>query len=312
MIRIRKFEERVKALGAAGELGGSHLYLGEEAVAAGVCAALRADDYITSTHRCHGHVIAKGGDLGRSMAELFGRETGYCKGKGGEMHIADMELGIISANGIIAAGLPIANGAGLAVKLRGSDQVSVAFFGDGAASAGAFHESLNLATIWNLPVVFVCENNGWVELTRSAEVTARDGVAQHGEAYGIPGTRVDGNDVFAVHAAAAGAVARARAGEGPSLIEARTYRTCDHSEGLEAVVGGVRTEQELEEWRARDPIPRLAEQLAQAGVSEADLAALEERIESEIDAAVEFARSSARPAREAAYEDMWIESGSAS
>jgi pyruvate dehydrogenase E1 component alpha subunit len=308
MVRIRQFEERVQALGAAGELRGSHLYLGEEGVAAGVCTALREDDYIASTHRCHGHVIAKGADLGRCLAELFGRETGYCRGKGGEMHIADMSLGIISANGIIGAGMPIANGAALAAKLRGSDQVSVVFFGDGAASAGAFHESLNLAAVWTLPTVFVCENNGWVELTRTAEVTARDGVAQHAEGYGIPGTRVDGNDVLAVYAVVQEAVARARAGCGPSLIEAVTYRIGDHGEGMETVVGGgVRSAEEIEEWRRRDPIASLQARLRAAGVEESELTAIDERTAAEVAAAVEFARSSPTPSPAAATEDMWTE-----
>ena len=255
MMRIRFFEERVAALKATGELPGAvHIYIGEEAVAAGVCATLSVDDYITSTHRGHGHVLAKDGRMDRCMAELFGKRDGYCKGKGGSMHIADPGLGIIGANGIVGAGMPIAVGAALSSAQRGSGQVAVSFFGDGGSTHGTFHESLNLATVWSLPVIFVCENNGVSQLTPTAEVAALGSVAQHGAAYGIPGVAIDGNDVVAVHEATQAAVQRARNGDGPTLIEAITFRIHNHSEGLEAIVGQIRDLDEIERWRERDPL----------------------------------------------------------
>jgi TPP-dependent pyruvate/acetoin dehydrogenase alpha subunit len=307
MLRVRRFEERAKALHAAGQIGSTHSYIGEEAIAAGVCEALRDDDYVTSNHRGHGHIIAKGGELSRCMAELFGRETGYCKGKGGTMHIADLSLGIIGANGIVAAGIPIANGAGLAARLRGTDQVSVAFFGDGAAAAGAFHESLNLAAIWSLPVVFVCENNGWIEFMRFETLSATSEVARQADGYGIPGVRVDGNDAFEVHRVASEAVARARAGAGPTLIEAVTTRIYEHSLGMEAIIGELRSEEELDGWRARDPLSKLRGELIEDGVDAAELDALDEQITQEVDRAVEFSLASPEPPIELAFTDMWCE-----
>ena len=308
MLRIRRFEERVAALHSAGELVGAvHLYVGQEAVAGAVCAALRDDDYVASNHRGHGHIVAKGGEIARCMAELFGRKTGYCRGKGGSMHIADMALGIIGANGIVGAGIPIATGAGLSAKLRGSSQVAVCFFGDGASNEGAFHESLNLAAIWLLPVVYVCENNGWGEVTRMEKVTARGAIAPRAEGYGIPGVTVDGNDAVAVHTAATTAIARARAGDGPTLIEATTFRMHEHAQGLEMIVGRLRAEEELEAWRARDPIERLRATLEERGVDAGMIDSLDETITAEVEAAVEFALASPAPAPEAAFEDMWLE-----
>ena len=307
MLRIRKFEERSQALAGAGEFPGVvHLYIGQEAVASGVCSMLRDDDFITSTHRGHGHIVAKGGELDRCMAELFGRETGYCGGKGGSMHLADMDLGIIGANGIVGAGIPIATGAALSAQLRGTDQVSVSFFGDGAANEGTLHESLNLAALWSLPVVYVCENNGYSELTPTEVVTAGE-IAKRGEAFGIPGVRIDGNDAFAVAAAAGDAVARARAGEGPTLIEAMTYRIRNHAEGLERAFPDSQPEAEIESWRARCPIKRHHAALVDRGVDPGEMAAIEAEIETEIDAAVEFARASDPPRPEAALEDVWKE-----
>jgi TPP-dependent pyruvate/acetoin dehydrogenase alpha subunit len=308
MVRVRKFEERSLALAGAGEFPGVvHLYIGEEAVAAGVCAALREDDFITSNHRGHGHIVAKGGELARCMAELYGRETGYCGGKGGSMHIADMALGIIGANGIVGAGIPIATGAALSAQLRGTDQVSASFFGDGATSEGTFHESLNLAAIWSLPVVYVCENNGFSEFTRTEDVVAGGSIAARAAGYGIPGFTVDGNDAFAVHAVVSEAVSRARAGDGPTLIEAATYRVRSHAEGLELAFPRLQSKQEIQEWVGRDPIPRHRDVLVQAGVDPVDLERLETEIAADVDAAVEFARASALPDPSTAFTDVWKE-----
>jgi pyruvate dehydrogenase E1 component alpha subunit len=303
MLRIRRFEERVGALSAVGEPVSGHLYIGQEAVAAGVCAALRDDDYITSTHRGHGHIIAKGGDLGRCMAELYAKATGYCGGKGGSMHIADMALGIIGANGIVGAGLPIAVGSGLSAKLQGRDQVTVCFFGDGAANQGTFHESLNLAAVWKLPVVFVCEHNGWGELTRSDAVTAGE-IAARAAGYALPGVVVDGNDAMLVFEQAVEAVARARAGDGATLIEARTYRIREHSEGLQ-MFARLRAEAEVEEWRARDPVERLRRRLADSGLATDELDAIDAEVLAEVDAAVAFAKDSPEPDPQAAFSDVF-------
>jgi TPP-dependent pyruvate/acetoin dehydrogenase alpha subunit len=310
MLRIRRFEERLAQLASAGEPVTGHLYIGEEAVAAGVCTALRDDDYITSTHRGHGHIIAKGGDLGRCMAELYAKRTGYCGGKGGSMHIADMALGIIGANGIVGAGLPIASGAALASKLRGHDTVSIAFFGDGAANHGTLAESLNMAAVWSLPVIFVCENNGWAELSRTESLTAGEIVARS-EPYGVPGQQVDGNDALAVFEAASEAVDRAREGGGPSLIEAKTYRMREHNEALARFVA-LRRDGELETWRDRDPIERHRRRMIEDGAAEAELDALDCEVIAEVDAAVEFARASPSPDPEAAYTDMFADEESTS
>ena len=308
MLRVRRFEERTQALAATGEFPGVvHLYLGQEASGAGVCAALRDDDYITSTHRGHGHIVAKGGELARCMAELYGRDTGYCRGKGGSMHIADMGLGIIGANGIVGAGIPIAVGAALSAQLRKTDQVSVSFFGDGASNEGTFHEAMNLAAVWKLPVVFVCENNGYSELSRTEDVTALPEIARRADAYGIPAVRVDGNDGFAVYEAMVEAVERARAGNGPSLVETLTYRWRDHAEGLELAFPGNRPEDEIEEWRSqRDPIVRHRAALQEIGVDAAEIDAIDAAIVAEVEAAVEFAKSSPAPDPQEAFTDVWL------
>jgi TPP-dependent pyruvate/acetoin dehydrogenase alpha subunit len=308
MLRVRRFEERAQALAAAGEFPGVvHLYIGQEAVAAGVCSALRADDFITSNHRGHGHVIAKGGEASRCMAELYGRATGYCGGKGGSMHMADMALGIIGANGIVGAGIPIATGAALSARLRGTDQVSVAFFGDGASNEGTFHESLNLAAIWNLPVIFVCENNGFQEFTLSADAVALGAVVQRADAYGIPGVSVDGNDAFAVHDAVAEAVERARSGLGPTLLEAHTYRMRSHAEGLELAFPDFQSREEVDAWAGRDPIVRHREALLADHVEAATLERIDAEAIAELDAAVEFARNSPEPDLSTAFTDVWKE-----
>jgi pyruvate dehydrogenase E1 component alpha subunit len=304
MLKIRHFEERVKNLFAAGELPGFvHLYLGQEAVAAGACAALRDDDYITSTHRGHGHIIAKGGDVKRMMAELYAKATGYNKGKGGSLHIADPTLGILGANGIVGAGIPIATGAALSAKLRKTDQVTICFFGDGAANQGTFHEAINLASAFDLPIVYVCENNLYAVGTRQSQVRKIEDIADRGTAYGMPGLAIDGNNVIAVHEATKEAVDRARAGEGPTLIECKTYRWRTHFEGEPDT---YRPPEEVKAWMKREPIAPYRSQLIESGVlSEAEAAEIESAVLREIDEAVEFGRSSPSPKPESALEDLW-------
>src|SRR5204863_6908012 len=252
MLTIRHFEERAGKEFASGKIPGFvHLYAGEEAVAVGVCAHLTDDDFITSHHRGHGHCIAKGVDLYEMVAELLGRESGACRGKGGSMHIADVNKGMLGANGIVGGGFPLAVGAGLTARTNGKGQVAVCFFGDGAANQGTFHEGLNLAGIWKLPVIFVAENNGYAESTPvTYHMSCRD-IADRAAGYGMPGVSVDGLDVFAVYEAAGEAIARARRGEGPSLIECKTYRYYGHFEGDTIM---YRTKDELEFYRGRDPI----------------------------------------------------------
>ena len=272
MWRIRRFEEAVDDLFARGLMHGTmHLSIGQEASATGTCFALRDDDAITSTHRGHGHCIAKGADLGRMMAELLAKETGYCRGRGGSMHIADAATGNLGANGIVAGGIPIAAGAGLAYQLQGIDRVVVSFFGDGATNEGAFHEGVNLASIWKLPVVFVCENNKYGMSFSTEKSMAVESVAERASAYGIPGVTIDGNDVEAVHEAVTTAADRARSGEGPTLVEALTYRWKGHSKSDKNL---YRTREEIAEWRDKDPIGRFETLVVDRGVL--DAAAVEE------------------------------------
>jgi TPP-dependent pyruvate/acetoin dehydrogenase alpha subunit len=294
MQRIRVFEQTVFDCIKRGLIsGGPHLYLGEEAVAAGVCGALRAGDYITSTHRGHGHCIAKGGQFKPMLAELFTKATGYCKGKGGTMHIADMDLGILGANGIVGAGLPIAVGAALSSRLKGAGWVVAAFFGDGASNTGSFHESVNLAAVWKLPVLFVCENNLFGMFTPMCDCTPIKDIALRAQGYGIPGVIVDGNDVLAVYAAAAEAVERGRAGLGPTLIECKTYRHIGHFVGDNDL---YRSAEETERWKQRDPIPRCRQILMERGVlDETKERQILAEIEREAEDAVEFAVSSPEP-----------------
>jgi TPP-dependent pyruvate/acetoin dehydrogenase alpha subunit len=294
MLTIRLFEQRVSREFRTGEIPGFvHMYVGEEAVAAGVCANLDDSDYITSTHRGHGHCIAKGCDLRGMMAEIYGREDGLCKGRGGSMHIADFSRGMLGANAIVGGGIALATGAGLASSVRGSGQVAVAFFGDGAANQGVLHESLNLASIWKLPVLYVCENNGFAESTPAAYATSVPDVATRAAAYGIPGVIVDGSDVVEVFAAAREAVRRARAGEGPTLLEIKTYRFMGHFEGDP---DRYRDNGEREEVRRRDAVAALREQLLAAGqATEEGLDALRAEIEAAVSQAVEFARASPFP-----------------
>lgn len=259
MNKIRFFENRVAELFAAGKIPGFvHLYVGEEAVASGVCANLTDQDYITSTHRGHGHLIAKGGDIKLMMAELFGKRTGYCKGKGGSMHIADLDLGIMGANGIVGGGPPLATGAALACQYLENGRVAVCFFGDGASNQGTTHEAMNLATCWKLPVVFVNENNMYGISSCTINSMCVSNIAERAAAYDMPGVVVDGNDVIAVHEATGEAIARAREGKGPSLVECKTYRHRGHFEGDPCV---YRPDEELAKWKERDPIPRIEEKL---------------------------------------------------
>ncbi|MBI2015971.1 MAG: thiamine pyrophosphate-dependent dehydrogenase E1 component subunit alpha [Candidatus Rokubacteria bacterium] len=305
MARIRAFEERVRKEFAAGKLPGFvHLYAGQEAVAAGVCACLRPTDYIVSNHRGHGHCIAKGVDPKGMMAELYGRATGTCKGKGGSMHIADIDKGMLGANGIVGAGFPLACGPGLTAKVKGTDQVSVCFFGDGATNQGTFHESVNLAAIWKLPVIFVAENNGYAEATPVSYAVSVPVLADRAQAYGIPGVTVDGMNVVAVHEAAAKAVARARAGEGPTLLECKTYRYYGHFEGD---AQSYKTKEEVQRYRDRDPLRVFRQQAAETGsIPSAELDAIDAKAAAEIDAAVAFAESSPEPRPEDTFTDVYV------
>ena len=310
MLRIRRFEEQVGQLFAQGQLPGFvHLYIGEEAVGAGVCAALRNDDYIVSTHRGHGHVIAKGGDFNRMMAELFGKATGYCKGKGGSMHIADFSIGMLGACGIVGGGIPSAVGAAMSAWYRQTDQVSVSFFGDGAANEGSFHESLNLASTMRLPAIFVCENNQYGEFTPSHRAMNIRNIADRALGYGIPGVIVDGTNALAVYDAAATAVARARSGAGPTLIEAKTHRRGGHAEGEKAFLAGqqYRDAEELAAMAANDPLLKLHSIIIEQGIAPAEmLEDLDDTITRAVEAAVVFARQSPEPALESIYEDTWV------
>lgn len=310
ILRIRRFEEEVGRLFKKGQLPGLvHLYIGEEAVGAGVCAALRDDDYITSTHRGHGHVIAKGGDVNRMMAELFGKATGYCKGKGGSQHIADFEIGMIGACGIVGGGIPLAVGAGLSAKYRKTDQVSVCFFGDGAANEGTFHESLNLASAFKLPVIFVCENNQYGEFTPAVTVMNIKDIAVRAAGYGVPGIIADGTNALDMYAVAHEAVERARQGKGPTLIEAKTHRRGGHAEGEEAFLAGqqYRLPEEVAEAQAKDPLTILHTYIVEHRIVPAtELENVDHEITESVTAAVDYARSSPDPAPESIFEDTWV------
>ncbi|MBI2842359.1 MAG: thiamine pyrophosphate-dependent dehydrogenase E1 component subunit alpha [Armatimonadetes bacterium] len=305
MALIRAFEDTASRLYKEGRLPGFlHLYIGEEAVAAGACANLRPDDYITSTHRGHGHVIAKGADVKRMMAELFAKKTGYCRGKGGSMHIFDFKLGVLGANGIVGGGIPIATGAGLSIKLRKTDQVAICFFGDGASNQGSFHESLNIAAVFRLPVIYLCENNCYALSTPQRCHQAVPRISDRASAYGMPGMTVDGQDVLAVYEAVKEAVERARSGGGPTLIEATTYRISGHHVGDSAP---YRSSEELEYWRRRDPIEAFQQRLISAGIiSEGDVKAMRKSIEEEMAAAVRYGEESPSPNIDEAYEDVFL------
>ncbi len=306
MVRIRIFEETAGKLMEDGKIPGAlHLYVGQEAVACGVMVHLNNEDWITSTHRGHGHLIAKGGEFDRMFAELYGRATGYCKGKGGSMHICAMELGMLGANGIVGGGPPIAVGAAFSNRFRKTDRVACTFFGDGASNEGAFHEAANMAGLYKLPVVFVCENNGYGEYTAQANHQAIVDVADRAAGYGMPGVVVDGMDAVAVYEAAGQAIDRARRGEGPTLLECKTYRFYDHV-GVRGMGLTYRTDDEVAYWKGRDPIVMLEQRLADQGIlSKAEAKAVHEEVTNAVQAGVKFADESPMPTPDALLEDVY-------
>ncbi|MCF7936407.1 MAG: thiamine pyrophosphate-dependent dehydrogenase E1 component subunit alpha [Synergistales bacterium] len=306
MVTIRSFEEKVEEFFFAGEIPGFvHLYIGEEAVAAGVMAHLDGGDYIQSTHRGHGHTIAKGAELEPMMAEIFGKNTGYCKGKGGSMHIADFGVGMIGANGVVGGGYNIAVGAGLALQMQGRRGVSVVFFGDGAANRGTFHEAANLASVWKLPVLFVCENNQWASTTPYRTTTAVEDVAVRAAGYDMPGVVVDGNDVFAVYEAAGELTASIREGGGPALLECKTYRIKGHYVGDPEM---YRTREEVREvFRRTDPLRIFADRVLAAGLMTAEeMDRAREESQAAVSRAVEYAERSPEPDPSELYEDLYV------
>ncbi|MBG7524871.1 thiamine pyrophosphate-dependent dehydrogenase E1 component subunit alpha [Pseudomonas aeruginosa] len=306
MRTIRAFEERLHVEFATGEIPGFvHLYAGEEASAAGEMAHLRDDDCIASTHRGHGHCIAKGVDVHGMMAEIYGKKTGVCQGKGGSMHIADLEKGMLGANGIVGAGAPLAAGAALAAKLKGSDAVAVAFFGDGGSNEGAVFEAMNLAAVWNLPCLFVAENNGYAEATAANWSVACDHIADRAAGFGMPGVTVDGFDFFAVHEAAGAAIERARAGEGPSLIEVKLTRYYGHFEGDAQT---YRDPDEVKHYReTRDCLKQFRERTCHAGLlSASDLDAIDAEVEARIEDAVQRAKNDPKPEPDDLLRDVYV------
>ena len=304
MVRIRRFEERVVREFADGNIPGSvHSYIGEEAVATGAIAHLKKEDYIMSTHRGHGHLIAKGGEPDKMMAELFAKKTGYCLGKGGSMHIANLDIGMLGAAGIVGSGIPIATGAALSAQLRGTDQVTICFFGDGASNIGRFHEGINLASVWHLPVVFICENNLWAVSVPTSTSLNVPNVADRAVSYGIPGVVVDGMDVMAVYEAVGEAVARARNGQGPTLIEAKTYRFRGHFEGDS---GTYRPQEEIDQWLQKDPINHYLKKLLEMKVlTKKQAEEIDKEAVAEMDAAVKFALESPFPEPEETLENVY-------
>ncbi|MDP2966242.1 MAG: thiamine pyrophosphate-dependent dehydrogenase E1 component subunit alpha [Pelolinea sp.] len=305
MLRIRFHEEAIKTLFTQGKIGGTtHLYIGQEAIAAGLVAQLRKDDFISSTHRGHGHMLAKGGELKPMLAEILGRADGYCKGKGGSMHIACITLGNLGANGIVSGGLPIAVGSGISAKMRGTDQITVVSFGDGAANEGNTHESMNLASLWKLPVLFLFENNRYAVSTETSRSMAGN-MEKRAAGYDLPFARVDGNDLEAVHFAAQDAIAYVRSGKGPFVMQGDTYRIEGHYYG-DAMV--YRSTEEVDGWRKKDPILRVEKLLAERGImSEAEYQQVRAEIQQEVNEAVAFAEASPQPALESIFEDVYTE-----
>jgi len=308
MVRIRRFEEEAGKMMENGKIPGAlHLYVGQEAVASGVMQHLSVKDQITSTHRGHGHLIAKGGEFSKMFAELYGKATGYCRGKGGSMHISNMELGMLGANGIVGGGPPIAMGAAFSNKFRKTKQVAVAFFGDGASNEGSFHEAANMAAVFKLPCLFVCENNGYGEYTPQANHQAVVDVADRAAGYGMPGIVVDGMDVIAVYEAVEAALKRARAGEGPTLIECKTYRFYDHV-GVRGMGLTYRTDEELETWKKRDAIIAFEARLLELGVvTQKSIDAIYAGVNAEIEEAIQFAEDSPFPEAHEMLEDVYSE-----
>ncbi len=305
MVTIRKFETLAGELFAAARIPGFiHLSIGQEASAVGVCSCLRKDDYLTTTHRGHGHMIAKGADLKKMVAEIFGKKTGYCKGKGGSMHIADFSLGILGANGVVAGGLPIVTGAGVSIKMRKTDQVAVCFFGDGAANRGTVHEAMNMASIWKLPIVFVIENNHYASTTPQNYACSVNDIYSRSASYNIPGTAVDGNNFLKVREVTLKAVQRARKGEGPSVIENKTYRFRGHFEGDPQK---YRTEAEVDAWKNKnDPVKRFADYLARKKILTKELnQQIWHEVETELKKAVAFAEQSPYPEPQEALDDLF-------
>lgn len=306
MLKIRIFEQKVVEVYERGELKGDlHSYIGEEAVATGVCLNLNEEDYITSSHRCHGHLIAKGVNLNNMMAELYGKETGCCKGRGGSMHIADVSKGVLSANGIVGGGIPITTGAALSCKYLKNGRIAVSFFGDGASNQGGFHESLNLASVWNLPIIFLCENNLYAQSTAMHVAFNIVNIADRAKAYNIPGIIIDGMDVLDVYQKMNTIVRKVRNGEGPVLVEAKTYRYRGHWEGDPIL---YRTKEEVQEWKKKDPIDKLKKQILEDKIlKEADIEKINNEILVEVNEAIEFARKSPEPLRESALDYVFYE-----
>lgn len=308
MLRIRHFDLRAVEVQLRGLMPGSvHTSIGHEAAIVGACMAVNVDDYMTGYHRSHGHPIGKGSKLGPLFAELLGRADGVCGGKGGSMHLADFSVGSLGESGIVAGSIPVAVGAGLSAKMQKNGRVALCFFGDGAANAGPFHESLNLAAIWETPTVFLCENNGFAVSYTAKEAMAIDDIADRAAGYGMPGVVVDGQDIMAVHSVVSEAARRGRAGLGPTLVEAKTYRFREHSELMRMTVGfQYRLPEEVEEWKKRDPIVLFAEQLLREGVAtEDDLQELEREVADEVEAAVQFALDSPFPDPSAAFDNLY-------
>ena len=306
MARIREFEETAKKLLMDGELYGAlHTSIGQEAEIVGSCMALRDEDYMVGNHRSHGHPIGKGAKIDRLFAELMGKVTGVNQGKGGSMHLSDFSVGSLGETSIVGSGIPVAAGAALGAQMLGLDRVALCFFGDGASNEGTFHESLNLAAIWDLPAIFLCENNSYGELSAARDVVSIENIADRAASYGIPGTVVDGQDPVAVFDAVTEAVRRARAGEGPSLVEAKTYRFDNHAIGLP--IENYREQAEVDEWRSqRDPLVLFRQRLVDDAVAtDAALKEIDEEVRREVEAAVEFARTSPLPEPQAAFDHLF-------
>ena len=307
MHRIRTFEDRAEEVHRNGEIPGTcHTSQGQEGEIVGACMALRLDDYMVGNHRSHGHPIGKGAKLDGLMAELLARKTGVCSGKGGSMHLADFSVGSLSETSIVGSGIPVAAGAALGAKMQGLDRVSLCFFGDGASNEGTFHEGINMAASWKLPVIFLCENNGYAVSTPIGTTAAVENIADRAAGYGIPGVVVDGQDVLAVYEVVSEAVRRARAGEGPTLVEAKTYRYLDHAANMGRDLG-YRTDDEVAQWRAtRDPIALFDKRITtDMGITEAELRQIDDEVLKEVDAALDFARSSPFPDASEAFSDVY-------